>query len=37
VGWEPRVAEALATTEPPSDDELRLIRDELDPTGAYTG
>jgi glutaconate CoA-transferase subunit B len=36
VGWEPMVAADVATTHPPSDDELRLIRDELDPDGAYT-
>ena len=36
VGWEPRVAPALATTPAPSADELRLIREELDPGGAYT-
>jgi glutaconate CoA-transferase subunit B len=39
VGWEPKVAPgpALATTPEPSPEELRLIREELDPTGAYTG
>ena len=37
MGWSPRVAEALATTPPPTDEELRLIREELDPEGAYTG
>jgi len=36
VGWEPKVAATLATTPAPSDEELRLIRDELDPDGAYT-
>jgi glutaconate CoA-transferase, subunit B len=36
IGWEPRLAAALATTPPPSDEELRLIRVELDPGGAYT-
>jgi glutaconate CoA-transferase subunit B len=36
VGWEPKVAVALATTPAPSADELRLIREELDPGGAYT-
>ena len=36
TGWEPRVSPALATTPAPTDDELRLIRDELDPGGAYT-
>jgi glutaconate CoA-transferase subunit B len=37
VGWEPKVAPALATTPAPSREELRLIREELDPGGAYTG
>src|SRR5207237_2057505 len=36
TGWEPKVAPALATTPAPTADELRLIRDELDPGGAYT-
>ncbi len=36
IGWEPRVAEALTTTPPPTAEELRLIREELDPEGAYT-
>jgi glutaconate CoA-transferase, subunit B len=36
VGWEPRIAASLGTTAEPSDAELRLIRDELDPGGAYT-
>jgi glutaconate CoA-transferase subunit B len=36
TGWEPRVAATLAETPPPTDAELRLIRDELDPGGAYT-
>jgi glutaconate CoA-transferase subunit B len=36
TGWEPRVAETLATTPAPTIDELRLIREELDPGGAYT-
>jgi glutaconate CoA-transferase, subunit B len=36
MGWEPRVASDLGETPPPSDDELRTIRLELDPGGAYT-
>jgi glutaconate CoA-transferase subunit B len=36
MAWEPRLAEAVGTTAPPTDDELRLIREELDPGGAYT-
>ncbi|HEY6608603.1 MAG TPA: CoA-transferase [Candidatus Limnocylindria bacterium] len=37
MAWEPRWADALAFTDPPSADELRLIREELDPLGVYTG
>jgi glutaconate CoA-transferase subunit B len=36
IGWEPRVAADLVATPAPTDDELRLIRVELDPQGAYT-
>jgi len=36
TSWELRVAEDLTETEPPTDQELRLIREELDPEGAYT-
>ena len=36
VGWEPKVAAGLTETAPPSPAELRLIREELDPGGAYT-
>jgi glutaconate CoA-transferase subunit B len=36
VAWEPKVAPALTTTPAPTDEELRLIRHELDPGGAYT-
>ena len=36
MAWEPRIAEDLAETPPPSADELRLIREELDPGGVYT-
>ncbi|HET8786980.1 MAG TPA: CoA-transferase [Candidatus Limnocylindrales bacterium] len=36
IGWEPKVAETLASTPEPTADELRLIRDELDPDGAYS-
>jgi glutaconate CoA-transferase subunit B len=35
VSWELQVREPLRTTEEPSDDILRLIRDELDPKGIY--
>jgi glutaconate CoA-transferase, subunit B len=36
MAWEPRWATTVAVTDPPTDEELRLIRDELDPGGAYT-
>jgi glutaconate CoA-transferase subunit B len=36
IGWEVAVAADLAETAPPSDEELRLIREELDPGGVYT-
>jgi glutaconate CoA-transferase subunit B len=35
TGWDLRVADDLQTTPAPSDEELRLIREELDPQGAY--
>jgi glutaconate CoA-transferase subunit B len=36
VAWEPRLAPAVGETPPPTAGELRLIREELDPGGAYT-
>ena len=36
MGWEPKVAADLGETPPPTAEELRLIREELDPGGAYT-
>jgi glutaconate CoA-transferase subunit B len=36
VSWPLKVAPDLATTPPPTAEELRLIREELDPDGAYT-
>ena len=36
VSWPLRVASHLKTTEPPTREELRLIREVLDPGGAYT-
>ncbi len=35
VGWELRVAPDLRQTEPPTPDELCLLREELDPQGVY--
>jgi glutaconate CoA-transferase subunit B len=36
TGWDLTVANDLRETEPPSDEELRLMREELDPEGTYT-
>jgi glutaconate CoA-transferase subunit B len=36
IGWDVKVAPEVAATPPPTDEELRLIREELDPGGAYT-
>lgn len=36
VGWDPKVLSDLGTTAPPTVEELRLIREELDPAGIYT-
>lgn len=36
MGWEPKVADDLGETPPPSKEELRYIREELDPGGVYT-
>jgi glutaconate CoA-transferase subunit B len=35
VGWPLRVADDLTETEPPTSDQLRIMREELDPTGRY--
>ena len=37
MGWRVRVSGDLEATAPPSDEELRLIREVLDPEGRYTG
>jgi len=37
VGWELKVARDLRETEPPTAEELRLLREELDPGRIYTG
>jgi glutaconate CoA-transferase, subunit B len=36
TGWEPRVSADLMETPPPLAEELRLVREELDPEGIYT-
>jgi glutaconate CoA-transferase subunit B len=36
IGWPIAVAPELEATPPPTELELRLIREELDPGGAYT-
>ena len=36
MGWEPRVFDDLGETPAPTQEELRLIREELDPGGVYT-
>jgi glutaconate CoA-transferase subunit B len=36
MGWDPRISEDLGETPPPTQDELRLIRTELDPEGIST-
>jgi glutaconate CoA-transferase subunit B len=36
MAWEPRLAPDLARTPAPTDDELLLIRERLDPEGNYT-
>ncbi len=35
TGWTLKVAPALTRTEPPSEDELRILREELDPERIY--
>ncbi len=35
VGWDLMVADALTITEPPTAEELRIVREELDPQGIY--
>jgi glutaconate CoA-transferase subunit B len=35
TGWPLKVSPALRTTDPPTADELRLLRDDLDPGGVY--
>jgi glutaconate CoA-transferase subunit B len=35
TGWELKVAASLRSTEPPVEEELRILREELDPQGIY--
>lgn len=37
IGWSIKVAEALTVVEPPTVEELRIIREDLDPDGIYSG
>jgi glutaconate CoA-transferase subunit B len=36
MAWEPKVADDLGETPPPTEEELRLLRTELDPGGVLT-
>ena len=36
IAWDVKVADDLANTPPPTAEELRLVREELDPGGVYT-
>jgi glutaconate CoA-transferase subunit B len=36
MGWEPKVSDHLGETPPPTEEELRLIREELDPGGVHS-
>ncbi len=35
TGWDLKISENLRKTPPPSDEELRILREDLDPTGIY--
>ncbi len=35
TGWDLKIADSLRTTEPPSAEELRILRQDLDPQGIY--
>jgi len=35
TGWELKSVADLRVTQPPSDEELRILRQELDPEGIY--
>ena len=36
IAWDPKIAADLASTPPPTAEELRIVREELDPEGVYT-
>jgi glutaconate CoA-transferase subunit B len=35
VGWDLRVSDTVEETEHPTDEEIRIIREDLDPGGIY--
>jgi glutaconate CoA-transferase subunit B len=35
TGWDLKIAKNLSVTEPPASEELRILREELDPQGIY--
>ena len=35
TGWDVRISTQLTTTEAPSDEELRIIREDLDPSHLF--
>jgi len=35
TGWPLKIAPGLRRTDPPRDEELRILREELDPHGIY--
>jgi len=37
TGWDLKVASELQETKPPTDEELQVLREELDPDGVYLG
>lgn len=37
IGWTLKVDDELDTIEPPTEEELRIIREDLDPDGIYSG
>jgi len=36
VGWELRIADQIRETPAPTDEELRMLREDVDPTGLYS-